>query len=738
MQAQKAPDLQSDWTWRVEHIPKNTTPEQLKSFFIEDDQSRITDVKSLVPESITPDIHYHGLENYELTATISFRSLKGQKPRLIDKFDGIISVDANFYGFTPLSCPNRETPIAADIIAVTGLAGHAFGSWSHSRTKMWLRDYLPPKVTNVRVLTYGYPSHLQRSMSTSNLWDHSNNLKENLLAIRSAAQVVVDANRAKFSLPLPVHSLIFLGAPHRGLETTALKALVEGTASANMIRDLEEGSNTLAMLDDDFKKYHQESSIHILSFYELYKTPTAHQSSDGSWKRDGVPKMMVTRDRAHLGYEDTILGVYANHSEIAKIDLSSNSQFLFIKQTIDQVLLKTSEQGVFLGLSPFQSSEDAHSLRSKSAVTLPGNTERPITRSGPDHREQHSRSTPTIVLGRSRTLDEIRKPTPEAQSSDLDRMNMRRRNSGSGIIKERSKLKDENPRSKAIDCETCNRCRKPIYKVQWWYCNICKKGNYGLCRDCEENNITCEFDSHELTTESIKNSKDTDPAVPESTLVPVPDRPRRPERVGENIQINRAIYVGSNTEVRRLSSGPLLNKADAQGNTPLMVAAATDQEQVVDHLITRGAALNFVGPKTYSFSLCMQASWRRDRTPLMSSMYNPTAGVADVVLDSTGNEEVVDGGENNRFTTLQPGATHSRVLELLLKHEADVRAIPTKASGARNPLRLALQYCRKQYYSHRKFRELLVKYAANMEQPDGNEDTPLHWAAKNAVPEIVE
>ena len=288
---------------------------------------------------------------------------------------------------------------------------------------------------------------------------------------------MVDANRAKFSLPLPVHSLIFLGAPHRGLETTALKTLVEGTASANMIRDLEEGSNTLAMLDDDFKKYHQESSIHILSFYELYKTPTAHQvfflfkvplwlakfeyqSSDGSWKRDGVPKMMVTRDRAHLGYEDTILGVYANHSEIAKIDLSSNSQFLFIKQAIDQVLLKTSEQGVFLGLSPFQSSEDAHSLRSKSAVTLPGETERPITRSGPDHREQHSRSTPTIVLGRSR------KPTPEAQSSDLDRMNMRRGKSDSGIIKARSKLKDENSRSKAIDCETCNRCRKPIYKVQ--------------------------------------------------------------------------------------------------------------------------------------------------------------------------------------------------------------------------------------------------------------------------------
>ena len=70
---------------------------------------------------------------------------------------------------------------------------------------MWLRDYLPPKVTNVRVLTYGYPSHLQRSMSTSNLWDHSNNLKENLLAIRSAAQVSL-ASMIRDSVQLRVRS----------------------------------------------------------------------------------------------------------------------------------------------------------------------------------------------------------------------------------------------------------------------------------------------------------------------------------------------------------------------------------------------------------------------------------------------------------------------------------------------------------------------------------------------------
>ena len=79
------------------------------------------------------------------------------------------------------------------VIAVTGLAGHAFASWMHartrSRTQMWLRDYLPKKIPNIRVLIYGYPSGLQDSVSTISLFEHSNNLKEKLLVMLHAAQV---------------------------------------------------------------------------------------------------------------------------------------------------------------------------------------------------------------------------------------------------------------------------------------------------------------------------------------------------------------------------------------------------------------------------------------------------------------------------------------------------------------------------------------------------------------------
>ena len=51
------------------------------------------------------------------------------------------------------------------MIAITGLGGHAFGSWrgriSTERPidrPMWLRDFLPRVFPNARIMTYGYHS----------------------------------------------------------------------------------------------------------------------------------------------------------------------------------------------------------------------------------------------------------------------------------------------------------------------------------------------------------------------------------------------------------------------------------------------------------------------------------------------------------------------------------------------------------------------------------------------------
>lgn len=55
------------------------------------------------------------------------------------------------------------------MIAVTGLAGHAFESWTNRDTnQMWLKDLLPHDFQNIRILSYGYDSSLDRQGNGGN------------------------------------------------------------------------------------------------------------------------------------------------------------------------------------------------------------------------------------------------------------------------------------------------------------------------------------------------------------------------------------------------------------------------------------------------------------------------------------------------------------------------------------------------------------------------------------------
>ncbi|KAF8243585.1 hypothetical protein K440DRAFT_55354 [Wilcoxina mikolae CBS 423.85] len=100
--------------------------------------------------------------------TIKLR-LSGLDPHTIE----LPTVDVDFNGITPLYSPLTQSP-TVDIVAVTGLSGHAFGSWrSSSGDIMWLRDSLPRDFPHIRVLTFGYDSELGEPTSTSSLADYS-------------------------------------------------------------------------------------------------------------------------------------------------------------------------------------------------------------------------------------------------------------------------------------------------------------------------------------------------------------------------------------------------------------------------------------------------------------------------------------------------------------------------------------------------------------------------------------
>lgn len=75
--------------------------------------------------------------------------------------------------------------MTSSIIAVTGLAGHAFGSWANGPDRMWLRDFLPSTISNARVLVYGYRTPLQGiEQPKSILTEHADSFMNDLLTIR--------------------------------------------------------------------------------------------------------------------------------------------------------------------------------------------------------------------------------------------------------------------------------------------------------------------------------------------------------------------------------------------------------------------------------------------------------------------------------------------------------------------------------------------------------------------------
>lgn len=70
-------------------------------------------------------------------------------------------------------------------MAVTGLGGHAFGSWKAKKADyMWLCDSLPEDVSGLRVMTYGFSSGLVGSTSFAGIGTYAQELLEELKGAR--------------------------------------------------------------------------------------------------------------------------------------------------------------------------------------------------------------------------------------------------------------------------------------------------------------------------------------------------------------------------------------------------------------------------------------------------------------------------------------------------------------------------------------------------------------------------
>lgn len=74
----------------------------------------------------------------------------------------------------------KGTSYPVDIIAVHGLNGDAFTTWTHANGTLWIRDLVPQALPGCRVYTYGYPSHVVFNASYASVQEYSRGLLTSL------------------------------------------------------------------------------------------------------------------------------------------------------------------------------------------------------------------------------------------------------------------------------------------------------------------------------------------------------------------------------------------------------------------------------------------------------------------------------------------------------------------------------------------------------------------------------
>ncbi|KAH8665485.1 hypothetical protein BGZ61DRAFT_366836 [Ilyonectria robusta] len=357
-------------TLRIDDIPAHHTDNldrNLKSILEE-----VPDLRGDADTMVRRSLVSHG--NDSLCATISIITslsaddLSAQLRRAGNGYP--YSYTCRFEGITPLYEDKNGADV--DIIAVPGFGGHALGSWkSPNSDDVWLRDFLPKDVPNIRVLLYGYDTTLPGSLSKQSIEDLGGALLEQIIAYRASdgtshrpiifighslgglliKEVLVRARRrdsnANSNLSKASYGFLFFGVPNLGLRNDQLRTLLRGQPNEAFIHDLLVDNNSepptfLKRLADQFSES-CKGHYRVVTFFERMLSPTAERGQDGKWRMTGPLSLVVTEksttstDLVAVAEEDNI-ALNTDHSGLVKYDSRSQGDYTIVRERLRRLV----------------------------------------------------------------------------------------------------------------------------------------------------------------------------------------------------------------------------------------------------------------------------------------------------------------------------------------------------------------------------------------------------------------
>lgn len=346
--------------YRVRGLPRGCTDQQLLSalrpHLDEDEKEAFQPKISIIPSCYDDDDTVAALLKVEnaprFLDELSLDPLKDWQVEVDLPDTDDINIDRHFHGFTQLYPTPDGQSITVDIIAITGLDGHAFGSWQGKGNlgRMWLLDFLLKDLPRCRTMIYGYNSKLQ-SRGLNTILDYVADFLEQVKRVRCtpeeiqrplilighsfggliAAQTLVKAKQADedenptiSSLYKAIYAMMFFGTPHKGLMIDDIQSMLGEDPShprAVLVNEIKQQSQRLSDQLCDFKNLIRDRKI--VSFVEMQQTRRLHKSSTGSWNRSGAFITAVDPSAAFLQLPDSLeikVRVDADHSHIVKFD----------------------------------------------------------------------------------------------------------------------------------------------------------------------------------------------------------------------------------------------------------------------------------------------------------------------------------------------------------------------------------------------------------------------------------
>ncbi|KAJ5981898.1 hypothetical protein N7522_013526 [Penicillium canescens] len=241
-----------------------------------------------------------------------------------------------------------------DIVAVHGLGGDSFETWTHQQTKcLWLRDLLPEskKFKNARIMTFGYDASAFTGPLKSRharIFTFAQTLLSDLDDVRTSdtesvrpiifighslggiviktALIYAHNHQAQFEGILnSTKAIIFFATPHQGSDSAVWATYLGhlgsalGVHSTQATQDLRRWSSVLVELTVNFSGL--APGFMITTFFETCPT-------------NGV--IVATEASACMGLmNERVVALSADHRQICKFDKAENGNYTRVVRRLE-------------------------------------------------------------------------------------------------------------------------------------------------------------------------------------------------------------------------------------------------------------------------------------------------------------------------------------------------------------------------------------------------------------------